>query len=189
MGPPVRRTAGGASPRSKEAEQDGSRGGADAMDREAADVLCGELSPVVGALGLDLVDVELSASTVRVTVDRAGGIDLDGLAAANRAVSSVLDRVDPIPGRYTLEVTSPGLERRLRTPEHFQKALGTEIALRTVPGTEPRRVHGELRAVDDEGIVVFGTEPALGEVRVAYRDIDRARTVFSWGAAPAASPS
>jgi len=157
------------------------------MDREAADVLCGELSPVVGALGLELVDVELSASTVRVTVDRAGGIDLDGLAAANRAVSSVLDRVDPLPGRYTLEVTSPGLERRLRTAEHFARAVGETVTVRLVPGAGPeRRLQGRVVAADSERVVLEGADMPGGSAAVPYPEIERARTVFEWG--PSAAP-
>jgi ribosome maturation factor RimP len=53
-----------------------------------------------------------------------GGVDLEALTDANRVVSSVLDELDPIPGRYTLEVSSPGVERTLRTPAHFVKAIG-----------------------------------------------------------------
>ena len=64
-----------------------------------------------------LVDVERRSTAVRVVVDRAGGVDLEAIAAATRAVSAVLDAHDPFPGqRYTLEVSSPGVERRLRTP-------------------------------------------------------------------------
>jgi ribosome maturation factor RimP len=155
-----------------------------------AETLYGELSPTVDALGLELVDVELSGATVRVTVDRDGGIDLDGLAEANRAVSGALDRLDPIPGRYTLEVSSPGLERRLRRPEHFARALGETVSVRLLPGTgEVRRFRGRLAGADERGVRVEGPEVPGGSAHVSYDTIERARTVFEWGAKPAPSPS
>lgn len=160
------------------------------MAQGVAEELYDELSPVVGALGLELVDVELSAATVRVTVDRVGGVDLDGLAEANRAVSGALDRLDPLPGRYTLEVSSPGLERRLRTPEHFARAVGETVSVRLLPGTgEIRRLQGRLADADDLGVQVEGPDVPGGSTHVAYDAIERARTVFEWGAKPAPSPS
>ena len=140
------------------------------------------LSPVVRALGLELFDVEVAAGLVRVTVDRQGGVDLDGLAAANKAVSRALDEHDPLPGRYTLEVTSPGLERKLRTPAPFARAVGETVSVRLVPGEEePRRFQGRLAVADAEGIEVDQPE---GSRRVPYDRVERARTVFEWGPTP-----
>ena len=75
-------------------------------------------------LGLDLYDVEFSTGTLNVVVTRAGGVDPEALATANRAISEWLDANDPIAGRYTLDVSSPGLERRLRTPRTLQERRG-----------------------------------------------------------------
>jgi ribosome maturation factor RimP len=145
------------------------------------------LSPVLAAQGLELVDVEIGAGVVRVTVDREGGVDLDGLAQANGAVSAALDRADPLPGRYHLELSSPGVERRLRTPEQFARAVGETVSVRTVPGTDgPRRVQGRLSAADATGFVVDLPD---GPCRLAYGEVERARTVFEWGAKAAPSPS
>ncbi len=83
-----------------------------------------------------------AGGVLAVTVDRAGGVDLDALTTANRAVSRALDELDPIPGRYSLEVSSPGLERPLRTPAHFARAIGETITVKTrpqVPGERRRR--------------------------------------------------
>ncbi len=160
------------------------------MAQEVAEMLYGELSPVVGALGLELVDVELSGATVRVTVEREGGVDLDALADANRVVSLALDRLDPIPARYTLEVSSPGLERRLRRPAHFARALGETVSVRLLPGAgDVRRLHGRLARADELGVQVEGPDVPGGSAHVAYDTIERARTVFEWGAKPAPSPS
>ncbi|HVX20344.1 MAG TPA: ribosome maturation factor RimP [Acidimicrobiales bacterium] len=146
------------------------------------DDLTDDLSPLLASLGLDLVDLEVASGVVRVTVDRDGGVDLDALAAANKAVSSELDRLDPIPGRYTLEVSSPGVERRLRTPAHFARAVGETVSVRTHPGaTDVRRRQGVLAAADDAGVVLDTDD---GPVRIAYDQVERARTVFEWGGNP-----
>ncbi len=147
------------------------------------DDLTDALSPVLADLGLDLVDVETTAGVIRVTIDRDGGIDLDALAAANKAVSAELDQLDPMPGRYTLEVSSPGVERRLRTPDHFARAVGETVTVRTQPGaTDVRRLQGVLAAADGDGLVL---ETGDGPVRIAYEQVERARTVFEWGPKPA----
>ncbi len=113
------------------------------------------LQPVVTGAGLELVDVEMKSGVLQVTVDREGGVDLEALTDANRAVSTLLDEVDPIPGRYSLEVSSPGIERTLRTPAHFAKAVGATVTVKTrpqVPGE--RRLQGTLVASDEDGFVL-----------------------------------
>ena len=142
------------------------------------------VAPILADLGLELYDLEHGGGILKLTVDRPGGVDLEALALATRSVSRQLDHADPIPGKYTLEVTSPGLERWLRTPTHFAGAVGGRVTVRTHPGVEgDRRVSGVLVAADDEGIVVRpdaegAAEPV--ERRLRYGDIERARTVFEW---------
>src|ERR1700721_3616820 len=97
--------------------------------------LADALSTLLEARGLDLVDVELHGSELTVFVDRQGGVDLDTLGEATRAVSAALDEIDPLPGRYTLAVSSPGLERRLRTPAPFMRAVGEAVTVRINGGT------------------------------------------------------
>lgn len=153
-----------------------------------ADDLFSLLEPTVAACGVELVDVEHRAGVLLVTVDRPGGVDLDALTEANRAVSSVLDEHDPIPGRYSLEVSSPGIERTLRTPAHFARAIGETVSVKTrpqVPGD--RRLTGTLAAADDEGFELASDALPGGRVRLEYHDVDRVRTVFEWGA-PATGP-
>jgi ribosome maturation factor RimP len=148
------------------------------------------LSPLLAAEGLEVIDVEVRSGLVRVTIDRDGGIDLDALTEANRTVSSYLDSVDYGEGRYQLEISSPGVERKLRTPVHFARALGETVSVRTHPGTgDMRRVTGRLAAADDEGYVLEGDEVPGGSLRLAYEETERAKTVFTWGSAPAPSPS
>ena len=135
------------------------------------------VEPLVSGSGLELVDVEHGPGLLKITLDREGGIDLDTITEASERISDLLDVHDLVPGRYTLEVTSPGLERPLRDPKHFQRFVGTPIVIRTQPGVEgERRVQDILESADDDGIVIAGR-------RLAYADIERARTVFEWGGA------
>ena len=147
--------------------------------------LADALAPVLEARGLDLVDVELRGAQLTVFVDRAGGIGLDELGEATRDVSAALDDIDPLPGRYTLSVSSPGLERRLRTPAHFARALGEKVTVRIDSGTaEVRRVTGTLESADETACTLTGPELPDGEMRISYDQIERARTVFEWGPEP-----
>ncbi|HVA70914.1 MAG TPA: ribosome maturation factor RimP [Acidimicrobiales bacterium] len=139
------------------------------------------LDPLLSSLGLDLYDAEFSAGTLNVVVTKAGGVDLEALTKANRAISGWLDANDPIASRYTLDVSSPGLERRLRTPAHFLGAVGEVVTLRELRGEEPtRRLEGTLVSADDQSVTI--NENELGPVTVAFAAIERARTVFEWGA-------
>jgi len=142
--------------------------------------------PVVSDLGLELYDCEFAGGTLRVIIDTppgsAAGVDLEQLALATRLVSRELDHADPVPGRYTLEVTSPGLERSLKRPEHYRREVGKVVTLRLhAPLDGRRRLEGVLRAADEDRIVL-STE--TGDVSVELDQIERARTVFVWGPAP-----
>jgi ribosome maturation factor RimP len=142
--------------------------------------------PLLTERDLDLYDIEVAGPVVKVVVDRPAGLDLDVLADATRAVSRALDEADPIAGAYTLEVSSPGLERPLRIPRHFARAVGESVKIKltaaagSARGGE-RRLEGEVAAADDDAVTL---RTASGDERVAYDDIDRARTVFEWGPAP-----
>ena len=137
------------------------------------------LEPVLAAADRELVDVVLHGGTLQVLVESVGGrIDLEGVAAATRLVDETLEAADPIPGAYTLEVSSPGLERPLRKPEHFQRFIGTIVTVKTNPGVDgERRVEGILNRADDQSITV-------DDRTITYVDIERARTVFVWGGQP-----
>ena len=88
------------------------------------------LSPIIETFKVELVDLEYSGSILRITVEREGGLDLSVISRLTRQISNYLDENDPIDGRYTLEVSSPGLERALRTPEHFIKAVGRTVNIK-----------------------------------------------------------
>jgi ribosome maturation factor RimP len=142
------------------------------------------VAPVVESHDAELYDVELVGTVLRVLVDRPGGVDLDVIGEITRSVSDALDAADPLPWGYTLEVSSPGLERPLRTARHFAAAVGATVKIKTRPGTEgERRVEGELLDADDAAITVAA---GGGPRRIALDEVASARTVFVWG--PAARP-
>jgi ribosome maturation factor RimP len=147
------------------------------MDLEAV------VGPVVEASGLELVEVAFGRGggrrVLRVTVDREGGADLDTIAAASERISRRLDVEGFDPGSYTLEVTSPGVERRLRRPQDFVRQVGHKVKVRTVEPVEGTRSHtGTVSAADGDGVTI-ATD--AGERRVPYEGISSARTVFEWG--------
>src|SRR5262245_13664102 len=144
------------------------------------------VTPIATDLGLDLYDIEQRGGTLRITLDTPAGspdgVTLDTLALASRLMSKQLDQDDPMPSRYTLEVTSPGVERPLRRPGHFQREVGKLVAVRlSNVDQEQRRVQGVILAADDDTVTV---EAAEGTRVIAYGDIDRAKTVFEWGGQP-----
>ena len=144
------------------------------------------VEPAVAALGLDVYDIELlggaGARTLRVTVTRAGGVDLETITAVTHAVSPIVDGTSTIGGSYLLEVSSPGVERALRRPEHYGSALGEEVSVKFHTGTGPRRVRGVLRGFDGVNCVVE-SEDGVDE-EIAISDVTQARTVFEWGPQP-----
>jgi ribosome maturation factor RimP len=152
------------------------------MDDSTIEQLRALVTPLVADHGLELYDVEHTGGALRVLVDRQGGADLEVIGRLTRAVSDALDEADPLPGRYTLEVSSPGLERPLRTPAHFAAAVGETVGVKTIPGVAgERRFEGTLVASDESGITV---EAADGLRSLHLDEIEKARTVFAWGPAP-----
>jgi ribosome maturation factor RimP len=153
---------------------------------ERVESLAGVIEPVVASLGLELFDLELTGSgprrILRVVVDRDGGVDLDSITRATEALTPVLDHEQSLSGPYALEVSSPGLERALRKPDHYRRAVGATVSVksRDAAGAMQRR-RGVLTAADDTGFIL---EADGSEVHVDYADVTQARTVFEWGPAP-----
>ena len=146
------------------------------------EALVDALTPVCAALGARLYDVEIAQGTLRVVVEGDdGGLDLDVLSGLARQVSDFLDEHDELapPGRYELEVGSPGLERRLRTRDHLAGAVGERVAIRLRPAAAgDRRLEGVLESAAGDDLVVRCDD---GTTRpVAFSDLERARSVFDW---------
>ena len=119
-------------------------------------------APLAAQEGLELVDVEIGGGhgrqTLRLFIDKPGGVSLDECSSVSRALSTALDVEDPIQGTYDLEVSSPGLDRPLRTPEHFQQYAGNKVRVKTfgpVPECENRKTFvGILRGYEDGTVVL-----------------------------------
>ena len=143
------------------------------------------IAPVLADLGLEMYDLEYNGGIVKITVDTPpgspGGIDVDQLSQCTRLISRELDHDDPVPGHYTLEVSSPGLERNLRLPRHFQRETGKSAAIRL-----QNVINGERRlsgVIESAGPDTFLLRLANGEERIIpYDQIDRAKTIFVWEA-------
>ena len=123
------------------------------------DELAKLLEPTVVRLGYELADLEVRlggrGGVVRVFIDKPDGIGLDDCEKVSQAVSAILDVEDPVPGNYDLEVSSPGLDRKLTKVDHFQRFMGetVKVSLR-FPKEGRRRFRGTLVSADDENIVV-----------------------------------
>lgn len=133
---------------------------------------------------LRLWDIEMGGqpgrAIVRVFVDADGGIDLDTVAEVSEEISRGLDLKDPIAGRYMLEVSTPGLERNLKSAEHFKLSVGRAVVVKTTTQFVPNsnRIEGTLEGADDRVAQIVSN----GEtVEVPYDQIKSARTVFEWG--------
>lgn len=159
-----------------------------------ANKVAGLVAPMAEALGLQIYDIDYSGGTLKVVLDtppgQPAGVNLDDLSLVTRQLGRELDHSDPVPGRYTLEVTSPGLERTLRRPEHYAREIGKTVNVRLhAPVNGSRRLQGQLVAATASVVTVRDAD-TLVDTEVAIADIERARTVFEWGPAekPGKSP-
>lgn len=133
--------------------------------------------PVLTRLGAELVEVQVRrgrTQLVRIVADQPGGITLDVCARVSAELSRMLDVDDPIPGRYTLEVTSPGLDRPLRTEADFRKHAGENVKVVLADGRH------EEGTVEDVGSDRVRLARANGTVEVPFADIAKATLVLPW---------
>lgn len=117
------------------------------------------LGPAVEQLGYELCDIEVKLGgrdgVVRVFIDNPDGVGLEDCEVVSRRISAILDVEDPLPGHYVLEVSSPGLDRRLTKPAHFQRFTGEDVRIKLrLPIDGRRNFRGALRAADDEHIEI-----------------------------------
>ena len=139
------------------------------------------LQPVVESLGCRIWGIEYEGlgrrSVLRVFIDRESGITVEDCANVSHQASGVLDVEDPIGTAYTLEVSSPGLDRILFTTTQYAESVGEKVDVRLrFPAGGRRRYVGVLNAVDEEGIVVAVEDEAV-PVKVNFSDIAKTRIV------------
>jgi ribosome maturation factor RimP len=143
------------------------------------------LEPIVAGEGMELVDLEFVREhqdwILRLFIDKAGGVGLDECAQVSRAVDTLLDVEDFIEQEYSLEVSSPGLNRPLTKPDHFRKAEGKKVKVKTYgPIGEPPRKNfsGLLKAADTDSVTV--EVEGAGQFRIPLKDIAKANLEFEF---------
>jgi ribosome maturation factor RimP len=134
------------------------------------------IEPLIARLGYELVDLEFAPgrrALLRLFIDREAGLTLDDCAAVSREVAALLDVEDPIPSAFTLEVSSPGFDRVLRTKAHFGRFVGSQVFVELKqPRAGRRRYTGTLLSVDDAGIAL---EVDREQVALGFAEIGTAR--------------
>ena len=147
--------------------------------RKASDRLWSLIEPAVEGLGYELAGIEYLAqgrnSVLRVYIDHEDGILVEDCANVSHQVSGLLDVEDPIKGNYSLEVSSPGVDRPIFTLEQFIRFTGAEVQIRlNTPVNERRKLTGLIKQVDGDTVVI---EMDDQEYRLSLDDIDTARLV------------
>ena len=139
-------------------------------------MLLDALEPHADAHGIEIVTVEVvgakKAPTIRVFIDTPEGVGFDELSAAQSWIDEIVEAIDPFPGAYMLEVSSPGLDRPLRTPRHFMDRIGQEAQVRTATKIDGRATfNGTIADADENGIVM---ECEAASFAIPYEAIKRA---------------
>jgi ribosome maturation factor RimP len=137
------------------------------------------IEPVISALGYELVGIEYLSqgrrSLLRIYIDHADGINVHDCERVSHQVSGVLDVEDVIRGQYTLEVSSPGLDRPLFTKEQFERFIGSEVNIRLSIALDGRKkFKGVLRGIDDSNVLLFADEQ---EFSLPFNAIEKANLV------------
>lgn len=133
-----------------------------------------EIKAVVESLGATLYDIESTKvgnrALYQIFITKAGGVDVELCAEISRILSPLLDVKPPIAGEYTLEVSSAGIERKLKCKEHFLQAVGEDIKFTT---WDKKRHKGKLTNADEDGFELDGQ-------RFEYSSVTKANVVFDW---------
>jgi ribosome maturation factor RimP len=144
------------------------------------DRLWDRIDPYVAAEGVELDDIEIlgGGQIVRITVDAPDALGVDVIAELSKGIGRLIEEDDPFTGSYTLEVSSPGLERKLTRMNHYEKSIGRDVKVKTFAAVEGDKNHeGVLIAADEDG---FTVDIDGAELRFQYSDVSSAKTVFVW---------
>lgn len=147
------------------------------MITKESDRLTRLIEPIVAGLGYELVGIEFDSRVrvLRVYIDRESGILLEDCSRVSYQVSGMLDVEDPIPGKYQLEISSPGLDRPLLRRADFERFRGSMARLQLrAPVQNRRRIKGQLAGTDGEDVLI---EDEAGMLKIPFDAIDKARLV------------
>ena len=150
------------------------------MKKSIKDTVREAIEPTVLALGYEIWDVTYSKIGadyhLEITIDKEDGIDIDDCEKVHRAIDPIIDECDPIEDFYYLEVSSPGLERELKTEAHIAAFVGTRVTAKLfAPRDGMKEIVGTLSGYSD-GEVIFDT--ADGEIKIPHREISKLTTIY-----------
>lgn len=151
------------------------------MKRSVSETVRAAIEPTVTELGYSIWDITFGKVGadyhLEITIDNERGIDINDCEKVHRAIDPILDEVDPIEGFYYLDVSSPGLERDLKTPAHIEACIGMTVEAKLFAAYEGRKsVLGELISGDSERVVI---KDEGGEITVPMDKISRLNTVYT----------
>ncbi len=134
------------------------------------------LEPVAQLNNVEIVTIEVTGSkkapTIRVYIDTENGVGFDELSAAQTWISECVEALDPFPGAYTLEVSSPGIDRPLRTPEHFSRCVGQEAVVKTTSAIDGRsQFSGTITSATEQLVIL---ENQSRRIEIPFDHIKRA---------------
>jgi len=154
--------------------------------RSVVDRISETISPILWTLGLELADVvcvgQGPRSVVRVFIDKPEGVTLDDCERAHKALGPALDVADPFPHAYTLEVSSPGLDRPFKRIQDYRRAVGKRVSLKLrEPLAGQWRVVGTLTGVTDDSVTLNVSEPPpMRTLTIEHEHISEAKRVVAW---------
>ncbi len=142
--------------------------------------LLAAIEPRAEQEGVEIVTVEVvgakKAPTIRVYLDTPDGVNFDVLAHSQAWINEIMDEIDPFPGAYMLEVSSPGIDRPLRTPEHFMRFIGEDVVVKTRSPIDNRSsFKGKLEGIDSSNNVAIELDD--NRVLIPMENIKRAHVV------------
>ena len=154
--------------------------------RSVVDRISEAVSPILWTLGLELVDVvcvgQGARSVVRVFIDKPEGVTLEDCERAHKALGPALDVADPFPHAYTLEVSSPGLDRPFKRIQDYRRAIGKQVTLKLrQPLAGQWRLVGTLTDVTDHALTLEVSEPTPSQtLTLEHNIIAEAKRVVTW---------
>jgi len=154
--------------------------------RSVVDRISETITPILWTLGLELADVicvgQGSRSVVRVFIDKPEGVTLDDCERAHKALGPALDVADPFPHAYTLEVSSPGLDRPFKRLQDYRRNIGKRVSVKLKePLAGQWRLVGTLTGVTDNSVTMEISEPPPARtVTLEQRSIGEAKRVVTW---------
>ena len=152
------------------------------MKKSVKETVREAILPTVTELGYRLWDVTYSKIGadyhLEITIDNDEGININDCEKVHRAIDPIIDECDPIEGFYYLEVSSPGIERELRTDEHIAASVGFTVEAKLFVAKDGRKsIVGELRGLDGDAVVIAEGE---SEIRIAKSEISKLSTVYDF---------